>query len=1106
MGSVRGGGFYPFPLRAPGGLYFLRGGGGDTRAKRVNTLTVEDGLVQSFVNDILKDSYGIMWFATSGGLTRYDSENFISYVTDPQDSSSLQDSYVNNLCEGANGDIWLATQKGLSVFHRANLQFDNYPIQVSSKHGVQFSNTVAPAYDSTRNCIWALKGDYLLRFDITGQTYETIGLPSSSSASPDSLAVHNLFISPERMVWGVARGDLIIYSPGQKRYVSLEETPYSLGQESLGEVTDIALAEDGTVWIAELHRLLRVGKKGTSPHVYPLPQAARKQRIYTLWLDYGQRPYCLVNGKICRLSLKSGVWTRVARIYSQSDSLELLTNYRGYFKDRDAFWMPFPSGALVWRGANSLFRCYSYYPDGRPMFPNQFVSSVYTPNDSLIWVATWPFGLTRLDIQRHQTKFYDCGPSTKDETYRGVTRFRRLRNGRLAGGTTRGLIEYDSLRDQWRPSSLGGKSHAVFERLMQLSIADFIELPGDSLVLATPYDSLYFYNPTTKRLAAFAPLGRAGVLTLAYDKRGFVWGGSWNGLLRINLSNGKISTYSSGAHQPESAGRGGMIVHSIKVGADGILWVGSSRGFYKLDAAMQHLSPVSPYPFFSSNSIYSGEIGLRGNVWVGTARGLAEYDVLDYSYRIYGPADGLTIREFNINASYESQAGVLYFGGVNGLAVHNPKINVAPKVHHNQCIVSRCILSMRDTTIRVPVRHSSTITMPPGAHSLTLFFSQLDYSLRGKAKYQVLIPSISQRWEDVYAGNTLVVTNLPEGRHKLFYRSSNSEGAWIEGFPYTIEVQKDFFGSERYYILRMSFIFLVLFSILALAIFFSMKSKREAKVADEAKSEALTQAKIAQEQRGKLLESIDYAQRIQSVFMPSEVKLAEICPDHFLIFKPKDRLSGDSFYVSRQGDLIFIALVDCTGHGVPGAMLSVVAQYHLRYIIKDLHTFSAAKILNKLNERVYGERASLRSQGAIQEGMDLSICVVDTRNRMIDFSGSKQHMHYFDSRGLQRFKGDNISLGEAPGANYSARKLRYSPNDILYLHTDGFIDQFSQATMKKFGQRQFHELLESVAALPLHTQQEQLEEALAKWQGHFAQVDDISVLGIRCNFPSGVDG
>lgn len=1065
---------------------------------RVNTVTIEDGLVQSNVNDILKDSYGIMWFATCGGLTRYDSEDFISYIYDPTDSTSLGDNYVNHLCEGANGDIWLATNKGLSVFMRGDLHFANYDIQTRSERSDRVNHTVHPLYDP-RGIIWAMSGDNLIRFDIAKKSYEAIPFPERNRGRPALLFANNIALDANGLVWIVAQGMVAVYDPEARRYVEIGETGYNLGGERLSVISDLAAAKDGSLWFAEARRVLHIQRGGRAPQVYQLPKQGEDDLIFSLWLDYADRPYCMVNGEIGHPDLVTKRWTFVKSLYAGSDPLKLLHYDRGYFKDPDVYWIPYTAGVAEWRGEHSMFSCFDYYSDRRQFFPNLFVSSVYTQNDTTVWVGSWPYGLTRLNAISSETKTYDWDPSVQNDELKGVTCLRRLSDGRLVGASLRGFLEYDEALDRWQPSELGVRDPKVRQRIRQLGISCFLELPGDSLVLGT-VDSLYFFNPKTERLRGFEDMGKLGVLTLTYDKRGYVWVGSWHGLQRITLADGSLKTFRSLAQMIGNGDRGDIPVLSVHVGIDGELWIGTNKGFYMLDAQMRDFSQVSKLRFFASNNIYTMQSDIRGNLWVGTDRGLAEYDVLDKSYRVYGKADGLPIREYNLNASYASENGVLYFGGVNGLVVHDPKASAGVGARNVHCIISQCLMSMRDTVVRVPLRLSNKITMPPGANSLTLFFSPLDYNQFESARYQVLIPEVSKKWENVYTRNSITITNLPEGRLTLKYRVSTSEGVWAEGTPYVLEVRKAFRQSRRYYLFVISLFGFVVFSVLALTIFYAMKTRRIADSEQEARKKAVESEELAMQREQKLTESLDYARRIQRATMPSMNALNAICPQNFLIDMPKDQLSGDSYYISRQGDIVYVALVDCTGHGVPGALISVIAQYHLRYIIQDLGTRSAARILSLLNDRVYGERDKKSSPYEMNDSMDLAVCVIDVNKQMIDFCGAKSDILFFSAAGLERIKGDNIMLGDEPGATFTSRRLHYSPTDTIYLHTDGYIDQLDGTASKKFGRKQFMELIHDAALSSLEEQKRMLLDTLEQWQNGFPQVDDISVLAIRCSF------
>ncbi len=259
-----------------------------------------------------------------------------------------------------------------------------------------------------------------------------------------------------------------------------------------------------------------------------------------------------------------------------------------------------------------------------------------------------------------------------------------------------------------------------------------------------------------------------------------------------------------------------------------------------------------------------------------------------------------------------------------------------------------------------------------------------------------------------------------------------------------------------------------------------------------------------------ITDSIRYAQTIQEAILPTEIKLKSAFKDHFVLFKPKDIVSGDFYWhISVKNeetgkDLHYVATVDCTGHGVPGAFMSMIGARILNEVVIEKGHRSPAKILELMNESVIiALKQDSSNKYANMDGMDLSLCLLEKDNEnetKLTFAGAKSaiYIHRNKTNEIERVSGDKRAIGglqrrTKPFENF---ELTLFDNDALYLITDGYMDQ-NGTTHKKFGRQHFLELLEKCADMPMQSQKELLETALMKHQENAEQRDDITVLGIR---------
>jgi serine phosphatase RsbU (regulator of sigma subunit) len=270
-------------------------------------------------------------------------------------------------------------------------------------------------------------------------------------------------------------------------------------------------------------------------------------------------------------------------------------------------------------------------------------------------------------------------------------------------------------------------------------------------------------------------------------------------------------------------------------------------------------------------------------------------------------------------------------------------------------------------------------------------------------------------------------------------------------------------------------------------------------------------------QKELITDSITYAQRIQSAILPSPEKLEELLPDHFVLFKPKDIVSGDFYWIKEVQDHLIIVGADCTGHGVPGAFMSMLGITMFNELIGDKCFDAPGAILDRLREKVKEMLVQQGNGDEQKDGMDLAICVYNKTNRELHFSGANNPLYIIRKKdqpeqkellpfasidngaySLFELKGDKQPIGahweETP---FRTTSVCLKEQDSFYLFSDGYIDQFGGVDRKKFKSMNFKKLLLSVQKESMDSQRQTLEQTYEQWRGHYEQIDDIIVLGVK---------
>lgn len=249
-------------------------------------------------------------------------------------------------------------------------------------------------------------------------------------------------------------------------------------------------------------------------------------------------------------------------------------------------------------------------------------------------------------------------------------------------------------------------------------------------------------------------------------------------------------------------------------------------------------------------------------------------------------------------------------------------------------------------------------------------------------------------------------------------------------------------------------------------------------------------------QNKNITASINYAKRIQEAMLPIKEELIKALPDSFIFYKPKDIVSGDFYWFAEREGKQILVVADCTGHGIPGAFMSVIGLCIIHQLVNLYGVTSPEKILHDLNE---GIRKILRQDTNTQhEGMDISVCVIDKARATLEYAGARRPLYYIQRSQLNEIKGDRISVG---GGNderaFTKHTINISEPTIFYLFSDGFQDQYGGEDKKKIGAKLFKEMLFEVHHISTTTQGIALEEKFELWQGKEKQIDDVLLIGVR---------
>jgi serine phosphatase RsbU (regulator of sigma subunit) len=291
-------------------------------------------------------------------------------------------------------------------------------------------------------------------------------------------------------------------------------------------------------------------------------------------------------------------------------------------------------------------------------------------------------------------------------------------------------------------------------------------------------------------------------------------------------------------------------------------------------------------------------------------------------------------------------------------------------------------------------------------------------------------------------------------------------------------------------------------SLVAVLMFMLRKIKRINTELQLQKNEIEQQKNLIEQKNCEITDSINYARKIQDNILLPESKLKQWLPQMFVYFKPKDIVSGDFYWFSKFENKYVITAIDCTGHGVPGAFLSMVGNTLLHEIVNIKHVFKPDVILTMLHTGIRLALNQSSEDSDSEDGMDMSLCTVDAKLHRFQFAGAKNNLYVVQGDKLKILKANYYSIGGRQlrpdmQIEFTCYDFMYDDNTSIYMFSDGYLDQFGGDNNEKFNTQRFREMILNNRNLPMEEQKDVLAKTMDKWKGNRQQIDDFLVLGVK---------
>jgi serine phosphatase RsbU (regulator of sigma subunit) len=560
-----------------------------------------------------------------------------------------------------------------------------------------------------------------------------------------------------------------------------------------------------------------------------------------------------------------------------------------------------------------------------------------------------------------------------------------------------------------------------------------------------------------------------------------------------------------------------IALHLNRVGDS--IFFSSEKGIFCFNDNSSKIIPFNIFPNdTSSHRLWIYEVyKIDNNQFVitdGEQRNISFYDKKQTKY-IKNQTPLLPVSHFNVNAMYYSpESKLLWIGGKNGIIIYKTDLNENYSSTYKTLLRSVTII---DEDSLLNIDNPKRIQLKYNENSLRFEFSAPVFITRGKVLYRYFLKGFDKdtsEWSELTYKD---YTNIPNGKYIFTVQSMNQYGKTLEKANFEFEILMPvyrrwwafiIYAAALYFIIRMYMNWRIKAVEKERKVLEDTVKERTEEIA-QSKEEIETQRDELYKQKQEIVDSINYAQRIQHAVLPAEELLQDVLGEHFVYYRPRDIVSGDFYWVKKIKNFSYAVVADCTGHGVPGAFMSMLGSSFLNEIVTTRTLDTAAETLNKLRNKVKRSLHQKGEEGEQKDGMDISLMIIDWDTYDMQFAGAynsafvvrKKTVENADDHEpeyeLIRLEADRQPIGiYLNEKEFTNRTLKLQKGDAVYALTDGFVDQFGGDTGGKFKSVRLQQMLLSFQDKSPEEQQVIIGRTFNKWKRDIDQVDDVLVMGI----------
>ena len=599
------------------------------------------------------------------------------------------------------------------------------------------------------------------------------------------------------------------------------------------------------------------------------------------------------------------------------------------------------------------------------------------------------------------------------------------------------------------------------------------------------------------------------------DEKGSIWVGTFElGIFRFY--NGEVTNWNQN-NSDLSDNR----VYSIVPDNNGDLWIGTKNGVNHLLIEANTINSYTVKDGLPNATVMGIIEGKKEDVWLSTNKGICNLFYNKDSVVNYDVKDGLQGNEFLIHSFIKLSTGEMIFGGVSGFNVSalnrvvnntaKPKILITGFKVNDSSWAADTVISLKQV-----------INLAYDENELSFEFTALSFAGSLNKSFQYKMDGYDKVWRKNGHRRFVQYTNLSPGNYVFRVRSTSKFGV-KDQVPTIIRVIiHPAFWQTWWFKIGVGLIVFLLIILLYKVRSHQLINKNnwlEGEV--EVRTQEINEKNLViKEAFNDVQNSIKYAKRIQKAILPPASYFQDELKNAFVLYTPKDIVAGDFYWLEQTADVVFFAAADCTGHGVPGAIVSVVCNNALNRSVREYGLLDLGEILDKTREIIIQEFE--KSDEEVKDGMDIALCALSTKDNdgpgFIQFAGANNPLwivrhktnNFEELAAIKAFefedsdyllleiKGDKQPIGQFEKQKpFKSHRIKLQKGDAIYIFSDGYVDQFGGEKGKKFKARAFRELLISIQNKSMSEQKEVLEQTFKSWRRDLEQVDDVCVIGVK---------